>query len=648
MDRIKVMSVFGTRPEAIKMAPLVKELEKTPEIESIVCVTAQHREMLDQVLEIFDLHPQYDLNIMQARQTLAGITTRALTGLEEVMGKEKPDIVLVHGDTSTTFAGALAAYYNQIKVGHVEAGLRTYDKYQPFPEEMNRRLTGALTDLHFAPTPLAKEHLLKENISEDGIFITGNTVIDALAHTIEEDYTFTVDELNKIDFKGKRVIAMTAHRRENLGEPLRNICRAVKRLVEEYPDVEVVYAVHKNPAVVEPVHEILGGNDRIHLTDPLDLKDMHNLMCRSFFVMTDSGGLQEEVPSMGKPVLVLRNVTERPEGVEAGTLKLAGTEEDVIYRMAKELLDDNEEYEKMAQAKNPFGDGQASRRIVESILYAFGKKKDRPDEYVLQKNHENEPKEGKTMKEERMAILNMLEKGIITVDEAERLLTTLHNGMGLEKDGITKVVGGMLGKAGAALNAVAEKVKENPAVKNAADKMADKADDLQPKVSSAAFRMKEKLVDKADDLQPAVRSAAFRMAEKASELKEDMATYREKLRERKNRDEAEDWDDLDLEEMDADEAVAVAAEAAAEELVSEKAVEPTEQTPAEAKEEVEQITPEMNKYLNKVEDVLDEMDSRMEELNDMESFLMSAFGEFNPEDWEEDAEEETKDEKDGE
>ena len=645
MDKIKVMSVFGTRPEAIKMAPLVKELEKTPEIESIVCVTAQHREMLDQVLEIFDLHPQYDLNIMQARQTLAGITTRALTGLEEVMGKEKPDIVLVHGDTSTTFAGALAAYYNQVKVGHVEAGLRTYDKYQPFPEEMNRRLTGALTDLHFAPTPLAKEHLLKENISEDGIFITGNTVIDALAHTIEEDYTFTVDELNKIDFKGKRVIAMTAHRRENLGEPLRNICRAVKRLVEEYPDVEVVYAVHKNPAVVEPVHEILGGNDRIHLTDPLDLKDMHNLMCRSFFVMTDSGGLQEEVPSMGKPVLVLRNVTERPEGVEAGTLKLAGTEEDVIYRMAKELLDDQEEYEKMAQAKNPFGDGQASRRIVESILYAFGKKKDRPDEYVLQKNHENEPKEGKTMKEERMAILNMLEKGIITVDEAERLLTTLHNGMGLEKDGITKAVGGMLGKAGAALNAVAEKVKENPTVKNAADKVADKADDLQPKVSSAAFRMKEKLADKADDLQPAVRSAAFRMAEKASELKEDMATYREKLKARKNRDEAEDWDDLDLEEMDADEAAAVAAEAAAEELVSEKAAETAEaeQIPAEEEEEVEQISPEMNKYLNKVEDVLDEMDSRMEELNDMESFLMSAFGEFNPEDWEDDDEEETKD-----
>lgn len=636
MDKIKVMSVFGTRPEAIKMAPLVKQLEKTPEIESIVCVTAQHREMLDQVLEIFDLHPQYDLNIMQSRQTLAGITTRALTGLEEVMGKEKPDIVLVHGDTSTTFAGALAAYYSQVKVGHVEAGLRTYDKYQPFPEEMNRRLTGALTDLHFAPTPLAKEHLLKENIDEDGIFITGNTVIDALAHTIEDEYTFTVDELNKIDFKNKRVIAMTAHRRENLGEPLRNICHAVKRLVEEYPDVEVVYAVHKNPAVVEPVHEILGGNDRIHLTDPLDLKDMHNLMCRSFFVMTDSGGLQEEVPSMGKPVLVLRNVTERPEGVEAGTLKLAGTDEDVIYSMAKELLDNKEEYEKMAQAKNPFGDGQASRRIVESILYAFGKKEDRPDEYVLQMKNDKEPKEGKSMKEERMAILNMLEKGIITADEAERLLNTLNNGMGLERDGIKKAVGGVLGRAGAALSAAAEKVKENPTVKTAADKVADKAEDLQPKVSAAAFRMKEKMADKAEDLQPAVRSAAFRMAEKASELKEDMATYREKLKERRNRDEAEDWDDIDLEEMDAE-------EAAAEELVSEEVPAPAaEEIPAAEGEEVEPISPEMNKYLNKVEDVLDEMDNRMEELNDMESFLMSAFGEFDPADWEDDEEEEKK------
>lgn len=626
MDKIKVMSVFGTRPEAIKMAPLVKELEKMPQIESIVCVTAQHREMLDQVLEIFDLHPKYDLNIMQSRQTLAGITTRALTGLEEVIGQEKPDIVLVHGDTSTTFAGALAAYYHQVKVGHVEAGLRTYDKYQPFPEEMNRRLTGALTDLHFAPTPLAKEHLLKENVDETGIFITGNTVIDALAHTIEENYIFTVEELNHIDFSHKRVIAMTAHRRENLGEPLRQICRAVKRLVEEYPDVEVVYAVHKNPAVQEPVHEILGGNDRIHLTDPLDLKDMHNLMCRSFFVMTDSGGLQEEVPSMGKPVLVLRNVTERPEGVEAGTLKLAGTDENTIYAMAKELLEDPEEYKKMAQAKNPFGDGQASRRIVESILYAFGRKEERPEEYVLRSENKTTHKEGKSMKEERMAILNMLEKGIITADEAERLLTTLHSGMGLEKEGITKVVGGMLGKAGAALNTVAEKVKENPTVKNAADKVADKADELQPKVSSAAFRMKEKLADKADDLQPAVRSAAFRMAEKASGLKEDMATYRDKLKERKNRDAAEEWDDLDLDELDAEEAVA---EAALEKITPEDIA-------AEATEAAEEpISPEMNQYLNKVENVLDEMDSQMEELNDMESFLTSAFGEFDPAEWEE-------------
>ena len=626
MDKIKVMSVFGTRPEAIKMAPLVKQLEKTPEIESIVCVTAQHREMLDQVLEIFDLHPQYDLNIMQSRQTLAGITTRALTGLEEVMGQEKPDIVLVHGDTSTTFAGALAAYYNQVKVGHVEAGLRTYDKYQPFPEEMNRRLTGALTDLHFAPTPLAKEHLLKENISPDGIFITGNTVIDALAHTIEEDYTFTVPELNQIDFKNKRVIAMTAHRRENLGEPLKNICRAVKRLVEEYPDVEVVYAVHKNPAVVEPVHEILGGNDRIHLTDPLDLKDMHNLMCRSFFVMTDSGGLQEEVPSMGKPVLVLRNVTERPEGVEAGTLKLAGTDENVIYSMAKTLLDDKEEYEKMAQAKNPFGDGQASRRIVESILYAFGKKAERPDEYVLRMKNESISKEGKPMKEERMAILNMLEKGIITVDEADRLLNTLNNGLGAEKDGIAKTVGGMLNKAGAALSAVADKVKENPTVKNAADKMADKAEDLQPKVTSAAFRMREKLADKADDLQPAVRSAAFRMAEKASEIKEDMATYREKLKEKRNRDEAEDWDDIDLEELEADEV-------------------PAEEATADAEEP---ISPEMNHYLSKVENVLDGMSDQMEQLNDMEAFLKASFGEYDPADWEDDEEEPTDEKKDAE
>ena len=658
--KIKVMSVFGTRPEAIKMAPLVKELETRPEIESIVCVTAQHREMLDQVLEIFDLHPKYDLNIMQSRQTLAGITTRALTGLEEVMKEEQPDIVLVHGDTSTTFAGALAAYYCQIKVGHVEAGLRTYDKYQPFPEEMNRQLTGTLTDLHFAPTPLAKEHLLKENISADGIFITGNTVIDALAHTIEDDYTFTVDELNQIDFKNKRVIAMTAHRRENLGEPLRNICHAVKRIVEEYPDVEVVYAVHKNPAVVEPVHEILGGNDRIHLTDPLDLKDMHNLMCRSFFVMTDSGGLQEEVPSMGKPVLVLRNVTERPEGVDAGTLKLAGTEEETIYTMAKELLDNEAEYEKMAQAKNPFGDGQASRRIADSILYAFGKAADRPEEYILRINCEEKNKEAKPMKEERLAILSMLEKGIINVDEAERLLAAIHNGAAaVEKESAGRM-SGMLEKAGAALNSAAKTVAENPKVKSATEKFADKADDLQPRMRAAAFRMSEKFSDKADDLQPKLRAAAFRMSEKANEWKEDMTAYREKLKERKNRNEAEEWDDLDdidLDEMEME--AEVTAEEAAEaentaptglkakilEVVS--GTEETEAAEAPAVEEIptedgeeEPISPEMNKYLNKVENVLDEMGEQMNQLNDMEAFLTSAFGEFDPADWEDDEDEE--------
>lgn len=382
MDKIKVMSVFGTRPEAIKMAPLVKALDKEPKTESIVCVTAQHREMLDQVLEDFKIVPDYDLNIMKAGQTLEDITVRALTGIGEVIREVKPDIVLVHGDTSTTFAASLASYYNQTKVGHVEAGLRTYDKYQPFPEEMNRRLTGAIADLHFSPTKMAKENLLKENIDENGIFITGNTAIDALKTTIDDSYVFTVDELNKIDFKNKRVITITAHRRENLGEPLKNICRAFRRIADDYEDVEMVYAVHKNPAVSNTVHEILGGHERIHLLDPLDLRDMHNLMNRSYLVMTDSGGLQEEVPSMGKPVLVLRNVTERPEGVEAGTLKLAGTDENTVYGMAKQLLDDKEEYRKMAVAKNPFGDGNASERIVGAILYSFGFSDERPADYI--------------------------------------------------------------------------------------------------------------------------------------------------------------------------------------------------------------------------------------------------------------------------
>lgn len=381
MNRIRVMSVFGTRPEAVKMAPLVKELEKYEEIESLVCVTAQHREMLDQVLELFDIKPDYDLDIMKQRQTLTGITNRVLEGLDTVFEEAKPDIVLVHGDTTTSFAAALAAFYKQIKVGHVEAGLRTYNKYEPFPEEMNRKLTGSLADLHFSPTPLAKENLLREAVNDEHIYVTGNTVIDALKTTVEADYEFAVEELNAIDYTNKRIITMTAHRRENLGEPLHNICEAIKQVLLENEDTELVYAVHKNPAVRDVAFGVLGAMPRVHLVEPLDLKDMHNLMKRSYLVLTDSGGLQEEVPSLGKPVLVLRNVTERPEGIEAGTLKLAGIEKDTIYRLTTELLENNELYSKMAQAKNPFGDGEASRRIVEAILYEFNKTTSRPANY---------------------------------------------------------------------------------------------------------------------------------------------------------------------------------------------------------------------------------------------------------------------------
>ncbi len=379
MKKIKAMTVFGTRPEAIKMAPLVKELEKREEIESIVAVTAQHRQMLDQVLEIFDITPDYDLNIMKDRQTLMDITARATTGLYEVINEAKPDIVLVHGDTSTTFAGALAAFYNQTAIGHVEAGLRTYDKYSPFPEEMNRRLTGAMAELHFSPTVNNKNNLLKENIDESKIYITGNTVIDALKTTVKEDYEF--HSVTGVDFS-KKVIVVTAHRRENLGEPLKNICEALRDIATEFEnEVQIVYPMHMNPLVRETATKALGGLSNVHLIEPVDVCELHNLMKRAYLVMTDSGGLQEEAPSLGKPVLVLRNETERPEAVAAGTVKIAGVDKETIKSMAKELLTDKDAYDKMAKAVNPYGDGNASKRTVDAILYHFGVIEDRPEDY---------------------------------------------------------------------------------------------------------------------------------------------------------------------------------------------------------------------------------------------------------------------------
>ncbi|PKR83213.1 non-hydrolyzing UDP-N-acetylglucosamine 2-epimerase [Heyndrickxia camelliae] len=366
--RIKVMTIFGTRPEAIKMAPLVLELQKYPDkFESIVTVTAQHREMLDQVLAIFQITPDYDLNIMKNRQTLIDITTRGLEGLDKVMKEVKPDIVLVHGDTTTTFIASLAAYYNQIVVGHVEAGLRTWNKYSPYPEEMNRQLTGVLADIHFAPTEKSAQNLLSEGKKKDSIYVTGNTAIDALQTTVKEEYTHEI--LKKVG--DDRLILLTAHRRENHGEPMRNMFRAIKRIVNEQSDVQVVYPVHLNPVVRELADEILGNDPRIHLIEPLDVIDFHNFANHAYLILTDSGGVQEEAPSLGVPVLVLRDTTERPEGIEAGTLKLAGVEEETIYRLATELLTDQQIHDKMAKASNPYGDGQASRRIVNVITEYF-------------------------------------------------------------------------------------------------------------------------------------------------------------------------------------------------------------------------------------------------------------------------------------
>ena len=368
MEKIRVMSIFGTRPEAIKMAPLVKELESRSEIESIVCVTAQHREMLDQVLETFKITPDYDLNIMKQGQTLGDVTTRALNGLEWVIKEVKPDIVLVHGDTTTTFAGSLAAFYNQVAIGHVEAGLRTNNKYSPFPEEMNRQMVDCMTDMYFAPTNLSKENLLKENKDESKIYVTGNTAIDAMSTTVDDDYTHPELEWIK---PGEKMILLTAHRRENLGDPMRHIFKAIRRIVDEFPDVKVIYPIHMNPKVREVANEVFVGCDKVKLIEPLEVFDFHNFQNKSYIILTDSGGIQEEAPSLGKPVLVLRDTTERPEGIEAGTLKLVGTDEETIYNETKKLLTSEEEYEKMSHASNPYGDGHASKYIVDAIIKRF-------------------------------------------------------------------------------------------------------------------------------------------------------------------------------------------------------------------------------------------------------------------------------------
>lgn len=380
MKKIKIMSVFGTRPEAIKMAPLVKTLATREGFESLCCLTGQHREMLDSVMDIFRLRADFDLNIMQKQQTLSSITTRALLGMEAVLEEAQPDLVLVHGDTSTTFAGALAAFYHKIPVGHVEAGLRTYDKYSPFPEEMNRTLVGDIAALHFSPTPANAENLRREAVRGE-IFVTGNTVIDAMQTTVRQDFCFAAQELNALDFENKRVIVLTCHRRENYGQPMHDILRAVRHVVETHPDVEVVYPVHLSPIVRACAQEELGDVARVHLIDPVDVEQMHNLMARCCFVMTDSGGLQEEAPALGKPVLVLRRETERPEAVAAGTVKLAGVAYDEIVRLANALLEQPALYRQMAQAVNPYGDGRACTRIADAIAWHFGLRDEKPADF---------------------------------------------------------------------------------------------------------------------------------------------------------------------------------------------------------------------------------------------------------------------------
>ncbi len=381
MKPVTVMTIFGTRPEAIKMAPLALELSRRENIRALCCVTAQHREMLDSVLEIFHLKPDYDLNIMEPRQTLSTITSKCLLGMEGVLEEARPDLVLVHGDTSTTFAGALAAFYHKIPVGHVEAGLRTYDKWSPFPEEMNRKMVGAIADLHFCPTVTNRENLARENI-KTGVFLTGNTVIDALKTTVKERFVFQEDVLNRLDYAGRKVILVTCHRRENYGQPMANIMTALRRIADAFPETELVYPVHLSPVVQEAAHKYLDNHPRIHLIAPLAVDEMHNLMARCYLVMTDSGGLQEEAPALGKPVLVLRRETERPEAVQAGTVKLAGVEEEAIFSMAGELLKDESAYAAMAHAVNPYGDGHACRRIAGAIEWRFGLRPEPPEEFL--------------------------------------------------------------------------------------------------------------------------------------------------------------------------------------------------------------------------------------------------------------------------
>lgn len=380
MKKIKVMSVFGTRPEAIKMAPLVKELARREEIESISCLTGQHREMLDSVMEIFNLKGDYDLNIMEKRQTLSTITTKTLLGMDGVINEVQPDLILVHGDTSTAFSGALSAFYHQISVGHVEAGLRTWDKYSPFPEEMNRTLIGDIADLHFSPTVSNAENLRREAIAGE-IFITGNTAIDAMGYTVSTEYKFNTALLNELDFENHRIIAVTCHRRENYGTPMEQIMKAIAEVVRLHEDVEVVYPVHLSPVVRECAQKYLAGKERIHLIDPIDVQEMHNLIDRCYMVMTDSGGLQEEAPALGKPVLVMRKETERPEAIAAGTVRLAGVEYDDILAMANDLLDSDAAYASMAKAVNPYGDGHACQRIADAILWHFGVKSERPEDF---------------------------------------------------------------------------------------------------------------------------------------------------------------------------------------------------------------------------------------------------------------------------